>query len=104
MLVDRKAELMTADTAQTAWKLLHQHSFNLLIVDINLPDIDGLKLISRIRADAGINKNLKILCVSGVYRQSGDARNALQAGADDFTSKSFNPDELNQRIDNLLKQ
>jgi DNA-binding response OmpR family regulator len=37
-----------------------------------------------------------------VYRQDDDALKALRAGADDFISKSFKPDELNQRIDKLL--
>lgn len=103
LLADRQAELSTADTAQSAWKQLQKQRFDLLIVDINLPDIDGLKLITKIRSSQAV-KDIKILCVSGVYRQNDDALRAIRAGADDFISKSFNPDELNQRIDKLLDQ
>jgi len=101
LLAGQNAELLTADTAKGAWQLLQKQSFDLLIVDINLPDIDGLQLIKKIRSRQPVSE-IKILCVSGVYRQDGDALKAIRAGADDFISKSFNPDELNQRIDKLL--
>lgn len=103
LLAGRDAELLTADTAKGAWQLLQKQSFDLLIVDINLPDIDGLQLIKKIRSSESVSE-IKILCVSGVYRQDGDGLKAIRAGADDFISKSFNPDELNQHIDKLLDQ
>lgn len=102
LLAQRQAELLTADTAKGAWEQLKRYQIDLVIVDINLPDVSGLKLIAKIRQDEKL-KRLKILCVSGVYRQEDDALNALRAGADDFISKSFKPDDLNQRIDKLLK-
>ncbi len=101
LLKDRDANLLTADCAEDAWVMLHKHSIDLLIVDINLPDKNGLELIQDIRADRDLNK-LKILCISGVHRKEDDAKNALVAGADDFISKSFKPDELSERIDKLL--
>jgi CheY-like chemotaxis protein len=103
LLAGREAQLLTADTAKGAWNLLQKQNFDLLIVDINLPDINGLQLIKKIRSRDSLS-GIKILCVSGVYRQNDDALNALRVGADDFISKSFNPDELNQRIDKLLDQ
>ena len=103
LLADREAKLLSAESAKEAWDILHHEKITLLIVDINLPDVNGLKLISKIRQSEKL-KNLKILCVSGVYRQEDDALKALRAGADDFISKSFKPDELNQRIDKLINQ
>lgn len=101
LLTGRAADIDTADSAIGAWQKLQKERFDLVIVDINLPDVDGLQLIGKIRGHDKL-KNLKILCVSGVYRHDDDARKALRAGADDFISKSFHPDELNQRIDKLL--
>ena len=98
-----KANLVTADCAEDAWQKLHQQKVDLLIVDINLPDKNGLDLIREIRADAAINE-VTILCMSGVYRKDEDMLMALRAGADDFISKSFKPDELHERIDKLLKK
>ncbi|MBN1958922.1 MAG: zinc-ribbon domain-containing protein [Desulfuromonadales bacterium] len=101
LLADRSAELISAATAKEAWQLLQQTDISLMIVDINLPEVNGLQLIRKIRQHEKL-KEIKILCVSGVYRQEDDVLKALRAGADDFISKSFNPDELNLRIDKLL--
>lgn len=103
LLKDRDANLLTADTAEAAWGMLHKHPVDLLIADINLPDKNGLELIREIRADQELKK-IRILCISGVYRQDDDAINAIRAGADDFISKSFKPDELSARIDKLLQK
>lgn len=103
LLKDRDANLLTADSAEDAWGLLHKHSVDLLIVDINLPDKNGLELIQDIRADRDL-KEARILCISGVYRKDDDARKAINAGADDFISKSFKPDDLSARIDKLLQK
>jgi len=103
LLKERKANLLTADSAEDAWDTLRKHSVDLLIVDINLPDKNGLELIREIRAEEGFAE-LTILCISGVYRKDDDAKKAIRAGADDFISKSFKPHELNERIDKLLNQ
>lgn len=103
LLKERKVNLLTADSAEDAWTMLHKHSVDLLIVDINLPDKNGLDLIREIRAEQR-NDELPILCISGVYRKDDDAKKAIRAGADDFISKSFKPDELHARIDKLLKK
>lgn len=103
LLEDRTATLLTADSAEDAWVMLHKHRVDLLIVDINLPDKNGLDVIKEIRADRDL-KEIKILCISGVYRKDDDAKNAIRAGADDFISKSFKPDELIERVDALLQK
>ncbi len=103
LLADYKANLLTADNAEDTWVLLHQQRVDLLIVDINLPDRNGLDLIKDIRADADL-KALRVLAISGVYRKDDDALAAIRAGADDFISKSFKPHELSERIDKLLKK
>ena len=101
LLQEFKANLLTADSAEDAWVLLHKHAVDLLIIDINLPDKNGLDLIREIREDPSFSK-LRILCISGVYRKDDDAVAAVRAGADDFISKSFRPQELQLRIEKLL--
>lgn len=102
LLKEREAKVLTADSATEAMRLLHGNAVDLLIVDINLPDKNGLELIREIRSDEKF-ADLAILCISGVYRKDDDAREAIRCGADDFISKSFKPHELNERIDKLLK-
>lgn len=103
LLADQQLRLTTADNAGQAWELLTAEDFDLLIVDINLPDLNGLELVSRIRTDRRLAA-LPILCLSGVYRQEEDSRKALRAGADDFLGKSFAPEELIGRINRLLQR
>ena len=103
LLKERVVNLLTADSAEEAWRTLQKNSVDLLIVDINLPDKNGLDLIREIRAEQKFAE-LPILCISGVYRKDDDAMKAIRAGADDFISKSFKPHELNERIDKLLKK
>ncbi len=94
-------ELTTANCGEDAWNILQDNSFDLLIIDVNLPDFSGFDLIKRVRCDqryAGI----RILCISGVYRQEDDARQAFMAGANDFMTKSFHPEDFTARIDKLL--
>ena len=103
LLKDRDVRLVTADSAKEAWQALQGNAIALMIVDINLPDKNGLELIKEIRADKKL-ADLAILCISGVYRKEDDAVKAIRAGADDFISKSFKPEELNERVDKLLKR
>ncbi|MFO7812661.1 MAG: response regulator [Pelovirga sp.] len=101
LLDDRKFQLTTANCGEEAWKLLQSDSYDLLIADVNLPDISGLDLIKRVRNDRHC-AGLPILCISGVYRQDDDARQAFIAGANDFMTKSFHPEDFTARIAKLL--
>ena len=101
LLAGRQAHILMAESARKAWDALQHNKIDLLIVDVNLPDLNGFNLIEKIRADARL-REIKILCISGVHRKEIDKLKAIEAGADDFTSKSFNPDEFNARIDSLL--
>ncbi len=101
LLADRQAHILMAESARQAWDALQRNKVDLLIVDVNLPDLNGFNLIEKIRADAKL-REIKILCISGVHRKEIDKLKAIEAGADDFTSKSFNPAEFHARIDNLL--
>mgnify|MGYP006290069341 CR=1 FL=1 len=101
LLDDRKFELTTANCGEEAWKLLQSDVFDLLIADVNLPDISGFDLIKRVRNDQHCAR-LPILCISGIYRQDDDARQAFIADANDFMTKSFHPEDFTARIDKLL--
>ncbi len=101
LLAGREVELTTANCGEEAWTLLQSNTFDLLIADINLPDFSGLDLIKRVRGDRRCAR-LPILCISGVYRQDDDARQAFMAGANDFMTKSFHPEDLTERINKLL--
>lgn len=72
---------------------------DLVLLDINLPDVDGLDILRTVREQSF----LPMIVISGNYRDK-DKVMALEAGADDFLSKPFSPDELIARVKALLRR
>lgn len=91
-----------ASSAEEALVLLRNERPALLLIDINLPGMNGFDLIRTIRADP-VLASVHILALSAVHRRETDATAATAAGADDFMSKSFSPDQLQMRVRKLLE-
>lgn len=72
----------------------------LIVLDIQLPKVNGLKICEMIRSDPGL-RGVKILAISGNNADDAAAQ-TLKAGADDFLGKPFAIDELLQRMKALL--
>lgn len=81
-------------------KLFNQQSFDLVILDINLPGINGLELCARIR---NRNKQVPILMLT-TFGSVPDKVEGFNAGADDYMVKPFSFDELIVRVRALLKR
>jgi two-component system, OmpR family, KDP operon response regulator KdpE len=83
-------------TATVAWE---RHRPDLIVLDLGLPDEDGLVLIRRLRREA----TTPILILSARDREA-DKVAALDLGADDYVTKPFGMVELRARIDALLRR
>ncbi len=75
-------------------------ALSLIILDLRLPGMDGLKVCGMIRSNSKLNK-IKILAISG-HNPDESAKQSLNAGADDFLRKPFNADELKETISRIL--
>lgn len=84
--------VVASPNAYEALKLLPRERFDLIITDINMPDINGLELINYIRANP-LYKTTPVFVVSteGAER---DRRKGLELGANEYVVKPFDPDEL----------
>lgn len=95
-------DLQLAGDGIEALELLRQNAFELVLLDLNLPRMNGYELIAAVRSDAGLQSTM-LLAMSGVFRKETDVARVVQAGADDFINKSFKPEQLQERVRKLLK-
>jgi diguanylate cyclase (GGDEF)-like protein len=89
---------------EAGWDALQKDaSIGMLFTDLDMPKLDGYGLIERLRAsgDARLTK-LPIVVISGNENERAKTR-ALQAGANDFISKTADAPEILARIDNLMR-
>lgn len=89
----------TAATAKEGLKKGSDEQFHLILLDLGLPDMSGVKFLERYRAD----EQTPVIVVSAIHDES-DKIAALNAGADDYVTKPFNTDELIARIHANLRR
>ena len=89
----RRYEVDTAGTGAEALRLAAAQPPDVVLLDLGLPDMDGVEVIHGLRADSGA----PIIVLSGRVGGS-DKVGALDAGADDYMTKPFGVDELMARI------
>lgn len=88
-----------ADSGEQALQQMAATLPDLVVLDINLPDINGLDVLRTVRA----NSYIPMMVVSG-FGKERDRVVALEAGADDYIAKPFSPEELIARVKALLRR
>ena len=86
-------EVQIAGDGETGWELARQGGFDLYILDVMLPGLDGFELLSRIRQ----TQDVPILLVTA-KKDDIDKIRGLGLGADDYITKPFSPGELLARV------
>jgi DNA-binding response OmpR family regulator len=92
-------QVVTAHDGQTALDVWRQESPDLIILDLNLPKIDGLTVCKRIREQS--ETPIIILSVLG---GDDDVVRGLELGADDYIAKPFSPRQLVARAQAVLRR
>jgi len=91
--------VISAEEPYIGLSLLTQHKFDLIILDLTLPGIDGLEVIPKIRKSSTIP-----IIVSSARDDITDKVIALERGADDYMPKPYDPRELVTRIKTILRR
>jgi DNA-binding response OmpR family regulator len=99
-LADAGYEVDTANDGRTAVQLASGKKYDVLIVDLGLPDQDGIDLILQLRR-SGISSPVLIL---SARRSVDDRVKGLEQGGDDYLTKPFAVAELLARLRNLLRR
>lgn len=93
-------EVTNTDSPYTGLSMIKTDpSYKLLILDLTLPEIDGLELIPKIRTTSNIP-----IIISSARDDILDKVMGLERGADDYLPKPYNPRELQARIKAILKR
>ncbi len=93
-------QFFESPTGFEALKLLPHHAFNLIITDINMPDINGLELVSFVKNNPSYSHiPLIIVSTEGSKR---DIDKGLSLGADEYIVKPFDPQELQEIVKKYL--
>ncbi len=102
MLARIGANTQTAETGAEGLNLLKGEHFDLLILDLMLPDIDGYDVLARIREDSAFD-NMPILIMSARADPEAISK-GLALGADGYLTKPYLPNTLTSRVRALLAQ
>jgi excisionase family DNA binding protein len=96
LLADGRFEVRIASNGFDAGMMVKDYHPDLIILDVNLPDINGKEVCHRVRADASM-EDVRIICISGMIEEDKIQELKL-AGADDFVPKPFEVDYLIERM------
>ncbi len=98
-LQEQDFAVSAAKDANEARFFLQQYKFDLLIVDVMMPGESGIEFLTSLRKE----NNVPVIMLTAMG-EPGDRISGLEAGADDYLPKPFEPKELVLRIKNILKR
>lgn len=92
--------ITTASTAIEALKLTAQHDYDIIILDVRLPDGNGLDLLERFRESL---PDVEVIMITG-YSEVANAVEAMKMGAYDYITKPFSLDRINLVIERAYQR
>lgn len=100
VLLSEDYSLLEATSAGQAMSVLESNRPDLILMDINMPDMDGYTLTSQIKSMSGFESIPIIAITANVMR--GDREKTLQAGCDGYIQKPIDIDQLTREIEKFL--
>ena len=101
-LSEENYEVMEASDGEEALKIIGSKSLDLVLLDYRIPKIDGREVCRRVKKDL-LLRHLPIIMVTG-KGDINDKVGGIDAGADDYIVKPFEPKELLARIRMILRR
>jgi adenylate cyclase len=95
-------EVMLAETGRQALRMARRYAFDLILLDIMMPEMDGIMVLAEIRKDPKLRR-LPVIMISAVDDVESIVR-CIELGADDYLPKPFNPVILRARVNALLER
>ncbi len=98
-LVRAGFEVLTAEDGRTALKLIRERRPQLVLLDLMLPEVDGMTVVRLVRQDSDVP-----IIILSAKSQVPDRVSGLRYGADDYITKPFAPSEVMARIEAVLRR
>src|SRR5262245_52714462 len=95
-------EVRVAMNGEEALEVLHAFHPRLILMDIQLPGLDGLEITRRLKADP-TTRDIVVVAVTA-YAMKGDREKALRAGCDGYIAKPLDPIQLPIQVEQYLGQ
>lgn len=93
-------EVDTCHDGEAALDMIYEEMYDLIILDLNLPGIDGMEILRELRKE---NEDTRVLILSA-RSQIADKVEGLDAGANDYMEKPFHLQELEARVRSLTRR
>jgi len=93
-------EVTVASDGLDALSYIRKQKFDLYVLDINMPKIDGLVLLEKVRASGDSTPALLL----SARREKDDIHQGFRVGADDYVTKPFSIEELALRVEAILRR
>jgi DNA-binding response OmpR family regulator len=89
--------VLTTGSGAQALQMLHEDTSDLVVLDLGLPDVDGIEVLRAARAEGGVP-----VIVLTARSEVADRIRGLELGADDYVTKPFSPTEIVLRVQAVL--
>ncbi|MGA9531876.1 MAG: response regulator [Anaerolineales bacterium] len=102
ILVAEGYRVLEADSAEVGMSLARQEQPDLIMIDINMPDLDGLTVTSMMKADPILGNTPVVAITANVMK--GDRERTLSAGCDGYIQKPIEVDDFPRQVAHYLQR
>jgi DNA-binding response OmpR family regulator len=95
-------EVLEASDGEQALRLATEHSPDVAVLDVMMPKLSGFEVLDELRSNEATSGLPVILLTARA--QPADVERGLAAGANDYVTKPFSPEELRGRVEGLLER
>jgi CheY-like chemotaxis protein len=101
IMESRGHEVATAKDGPTALERVHENPPNVVILDLNLPNMDGFEVCKRLKSNPD-TKHIPVVMLTAAYVRVEDAERGTALGADEYVTKPFLREVLIHNVERLL--
>lgn len=94
-------EVVCATTGEEGWKAVQAQAYDLVLLDMYLPGLDGFELCRRIKTSSG--GKIRVVAVTALA-MPGDRKKVMESGCDGYFSKPISLSEFRSRVQEMLQE